>query len=49
LVDRRDAITHRGRVSGGRDATCADAEESIEVVRSFLQHLDRVSIGCAQR
>jgi hypothetical protein len=47
LVDRRDAITHRGRVPGGRDATCADAEESIEVARSFLQHLDLVSAGSA--
>jgi hypothetical protein len=45
LVDRRDAITHRGCVPGGRDATYADAEEAIEVARSFLEHLDRVNAG----
>jgi hypothetical protein len=47
LVDRRDSITRRGCVPGGRPAAYADAAEAVEVAWSFLEHLDRVTAGLA--
>ena len=46
-VDRRDAVTRRGCVRSGRHAAHADATESVEVARAFIEHLGAVIGGFA--
>ena len=41
-MDRRDAIVHRGCLPGGRQPARADAADSLDVTRSFHEHLARV-------
>jgi len=48
-VDRRDTLVHRGQMPGGRQPTRADAKDSLEVTRSFCQHLANVTRSTAPR
>jgi hypothetical protein len=41
-LDRRDALTHRGRLRGGQTLTRAEATEALDITRAFRDHIDTV-------